>query len=103
MKRSRAFTFGAHCSNSLHGFSRDDKYVTSYFCIFFFFLLVIVAFGSLAWAVEDRFCVFDADDALLPVGDFVAAFDFGVDEAAWFSLLLALPFALACVGVFALG
>src|SRR5580698_3167746 len=43
--RLSAFAFGAHCSNSLHAFSNNDKYVTSYFCIFF--LRVLLGWVSL--------------------------------------------------------
>jgi len=51
---SRAFAFGAHCSNSLHGILSDDKYVTSYFCIFllvFFLRDVVDAFACASFCV----------------------------------------------------
>src|SRR5579859_4169329 len=55
----RALAFGAHCSNSLHGFSNKDKYVTSYFFRFFFDVLlrwVWVFFESLELCADGAAC-----------------------------------------------
>ena len=58
----RVYAFGAHCSNSLHGFSNNNKYVTSYFCIFFFFVFLcgVVADLELAALLDEALLFFFA-------------------------------------------
>jgi len=84
-KRLSAFAFGAHCSNSLHGFSSNDKYVTSYFCTFLLRAVLVWAllfFDSpdLCAALSLRLLDEDLDDGF--VADLVAALGAGLAEAA---------------------
>ena len=86
-----AFAFGAHCSNSLHGFSNKDKYVTSYFFTFFFVVLL--------WLASAFFELLDiwAAGAAFPFADAVPVFLFEVDLAVVFfwPVCVALPLELA--------
>jgi len=82
---SRAFAFGAHCSNSLHGILSDDKYVTSYFCIFFFALFLCSAEDAFACPVLEGLFLFLLDVVFV----LFFAVDAGAGTTGRFPLLVA--------------